>query len=304
MSTARVTLDSPVFAGRLRQFSRGTPFVHAPAARVAQPRVISDVHEAPRATRQSFGDVAPALPRQNRSEVLQRNVTSIPAVAKKRRKLAKPFGQRLLVAMASMVFMAGMAVAVLQLRTNKEVISQVRQNNAVAGIATEEAVSEEEPTYAALANHQVDPTAPRYVSIPSQKVFARVQRQGLDKTGALKAPGNVFNAGWYENSSKPGEAGATLLDGHVAGPTKRGVFYAIKNLKAGDLIGIERGDGKKFNYKVVKTVISNAAATDMTSALLPVTAGTAGLNLMTCTGQYDHKTGEYDQRVIVFAQQV
>lgn len=322
MSTARVTLDSPVFAGRLRQFSRGTPFVHAPtrAPQPVQPRGISDIYQAPSeqqedsrplggtlpamAARPSRAASAPALPRQDRSQVLQRNIGPLPAAAKKRRRrLALPGSQRVMMAMASVVFVAGLAVAVQGLLTNKAVVSQVRQGNAVNGASTDD-LSEDKPSATALANYRTDPSLPRYVRIASQNVFARVQRQGLDKAGALKAPANVHDAGWYENSSKPGEAGAMLLDGHVAGPTQRGVFYNIKNLKPGDLIEIERGDGQKFTYKVVKSVVSDANKTDMAAALTPVTAGKAGLNLMTCTGQYNHKTGDYDQRVTVFAQQV
>lgn len=302
MSSTSNTVTSSVFAGRMRLFSRGTPFAHMPVAKRATPLA------NPRASHRSVqGSTAPALPRQNRSVVLRRSITSVPKIAKKKRRVRKSIGQKLMFSMAALVFISGMTVAALQLRTNKEVISQVRQNpknSVAAAVSQDEPVSEEEPTKAAMAAHRADPSLPRYVRIPSLKVFAQVQRQGIGKNGALKAPGNVHNAGWYENSSKPGEAGAVLLDGHVAGPTKRGVFYNIKNLKAGQTIEIERGDGQKFTYKVVKTVVSKAAQTDMAAAMLSVAAGKGGLNLITCTGQYDHKTGEYDQRLIVFAEQV
>ncbi len=303
MSTARVTLDDPVFVGRLRQFSRGTPFVHVPK-QTAQPTVIRDVVETsvPAAYTEKTVQrsvAVPVKPRLERSEVLQRNIMAMPTVVKKKER--KPFGQKLLVAMASMVFIAGMAVAALGFKTNKHVEAQVA---AVTQRAEEEQVSEEKPTETQVRSYQVDPSLPRTVRISKIGVYARIQRQGIDKTGALKAPGNVHNAGWYENSSKPGEGGATLLDGHVSGPTQRGVFYNIKNLKAGDTIEVERGDGQKFTYKVVKSVVSDANKTDMTAALLPVTEGKSGINLMTCTGPYDSKTGEYTQRVTVFAEQV
>lgn len=300
MSTARVTLDDPVFVGRLRQFSRGTPFVHVPK-QVAQPTVIRDVVETPVRIERLIqpSTTSPAKPRLERSEVLQRNITTVPTVVKKKPRIA--FGQKLLMAMASMVFIAGMAVAALGFKTNKHVEAQAA---AVTQKAEEEAISEDKPTESQVRSYQVDPSLPRVVRISKLGVYARIQRQGVDKTGALKAPGNVHNAGWYENSSKPGEGGAMLLDGHVAGPTQRGVFYNIKNLKAGDAIEVERGDGQKFTYKVVKSVVSDVKNTDMTAALLPVSEGKAGLNLMTCTGPYDSKSGEYTQRITVFAEQV
>jgi hypothetical protein len=47
MSSARITLDNPAFAGRLRDFGRGTPFMHQPNVRT-QPQSISDVFVEPR----------------------------------------------------------------------------------------------------------------------------------------------------------------------------------------------------------------------------------------------------------------
>lgn len=300
MSTARVTLDDPIFVGRLRQFSRGTPFTHVPKS-VVRSAVINDVTKStvrPQRLVQPTNTV-PAAPRLNKSQVLQRNITTVPKVAKKRVK--KPTSQKVLMAMASMVFLAGLGVAVLGFKTNKHVEAQVQ---AVTQRVEQQAVSEDKPTESQVRSYQVDPSLPRAIRISKLGVYARIQRQGIDKNGALKAPGNVHDAGWYENSSKPGEAGAMLLDGHVAGPTQRGVFYGIKNLKAGDLIEVERGDGQKFNYKVVKSIVSDADKTDMSAALVPVTAGKAGLNLMTCTGSYDSNSGEYTQRITVFAEQV
>lgn len=300
MSTARVTLDDPVFVGRLRQFSRGTPFVHVPK-QVARPAVIRDIAEVHiRSERPVQPTITvPAKPRLERSQVLQRNITTVPTVAKK--KVKKPFAQKLLFAMASMVFLAGMAVAALGFKTNKHVEAQAQ---AVTQRAEDETISENKPSEAQVRSYQVDPSLPRTIRIAKLGVYARIQRQGVDKAGALKAPGNVHNVGWYENSSKPGEGGAMLLDGHVAGPTQHGVFYNIKNLKIGDLVQVERGDGQKYSYRVVKSTITDVNKTDMTAALLPVTTGKAGLNLMTCTGPYDSKTGEYTQRITVFAEQV
>ena len=203
--------------------------------------------------------------------------------------------------MASLIFVVGVGIAALGFKTNKNVEAQVQsvtQNNNQTGLP-----SEEKPDDAAMASHVVAPDQPRYIRISKINVFARITSQGIDKDGALKAPGNVHNAGWFTKSAKPGLPGAMLLDGHVSGPTQKGVFYNIKDLKAGDKLEVERGDGEIFNYTVVQSQTYNADATDMTKAMEPITKSKPGLNLITCTGKFDSKTGKYPQRIIVFAAQ-
>jgi len=298
MSTARITLDNPAFSGRFRDLGRGSHFVK-PRTRQTTVRGISDIYApAPR----KASSVKPAAQRQAKSQVLQRTTTR-PVAAKSKRKMSKPSGQKVMMAMASMVFLFGIGVAVLGLKTNKHVEAQVQSVANRAEQSDEGVPKEEKPSQAAMGSYAVDPSMPRFIRISKLGVYARVQRQGLTKTGALKAPGNVYDAGWYENSSKPGQGGAMLLDGHVAGPTAKGVFNRIKDLKAGDVIEIERGDGQKFSYSVAKSTVSDAASTDMAAALTSVVPGKAALNLITCTGKYNSSTGEYDQRITVFAVQ-
>lgn len=288
-------MDNPAFSGRFRDFGRGSHFTK-PKAQPVRPRGISDIYAAqPRVQ----SPAKPATLRQTRSQVLQRNITAKP-VARKRRK---PVSQKLLPAMATIVFVAGITVAVIGLRTNKHVEAQIKnasQQNGQNAVAPDE----EKPSAQAMANYKVDPTAPRYVRIAKLNVFSRVTRQGLDAKGAIKAPTNVHDVGWYENSSKPGEGGATLLDSHVSGPTVKGAFFGIKNLAAGDMIEVERGDGQKFNYQVVKSVVADADKVDMASALVSVQQGKPGLNMITCTGKFNPQTQEYQQRVVVYAVQV
>ncbi len=303
MSSARITLDNPVFAGRLRDFGRGTPFAHQPQVQQPHvkpvPRGISDVYVAPVAAARPAVVPVPVKPRLNRSEVLQRNITVAPTIEKQHSSTST--SQKILIAMASFIFMAGIGVAALGFKTNKNVEAQVQavaQNNDQAGLP-----GEEKPDDAAMASHTVAPDQPRYIRINKINVYARITSQGIDKDGALKAPGNVHNAGWFNKSAKPGLPGAMLLDGHVSGPTQKGVFYYLKDLSEGDKIEVERGDGQIFSYSVVQSQTYDEETTDMTKAMKPVTDGKPGLNLITCTGKFDSKTGKYPQRLIVFAAQ-
>ena len=165
-------------------------------------------------------------------------------------------------------------------------------------------VDEAKPPSNWLSSYAVAPDAPRIITIPSQNVKARVTKQGMAADGSLQAPKNIHDTGWYENSSKPGQGGAVLIDGHATGPTAAGVFDNINKLQPGDTITIERGDGVVLTYAVTKTETVPSGSVNMKSLLLPVTKGTKGLNLISCTGAYDAKTNTYADRVLVFATQI
>ncbi len=246
-------------------------------------------------------DIKPALPRQSRSHVLLR-----PKVQKKtrvqRRRLAKQNPMSfLLVSMAAMVFIGGATVSYLGWKTNKQAAAQVEVLSSTTEDQQEgEIPAEDDITPDILASYRVAPDMPRYIKIPRLNVDARIKRLDIKPNGMLSSPANVNDAGWYDGSSKPGENGAVLIDGHVHGPKKPGVFYRLNNLKQGDTVEIERGDGKNFTYQVVHTESVDQDNVDMAKALTSIEPGKQGLNIITCTGRYDIKTNKYEQRLVVY----
>ena len=212
---------------------------------------------------------------------------------------------------AVVVFTVGMAIFVSTLKTNKQVVAQVSKvASAQTLAATTDApsapgVPSEKPvTQGTLASYKVAADSPRFIRIARLGVQSRVTPVGLLGNGALDTPKNIYDTGWYKASSKPGENGAMLLVGHVHGPTAPGVFYNIKNLVAGDEIAVERGDGKTIKYKVVKKEQVPVDKVDMAASLTPVTPNKPGLNLMTCGGKYNTAKSEYEDRVIVYTEQI
>jgi len=254
--------------------------------------------------------------KQQRSSVMMRQTVRRPAVAEKRRKTRSKkqrFMAATLPAMAVILFVFGLAVSVNGWRTNQKVAAQATKAVAAAntsepnkdGTASEGTPpSTTPPSSHAVANYNVSPDMPRYFKMSQYGINARVLPMGVDKSGAIQTPGNVHDVGWYNASSKPGEGGAVLLDAHVSSWTAKGVFYHLKDLKAGDTVQVERGDGQLFTYKVVKTEVYDRDKVDMTAALLPITKGKGGLNMITCTGKVIPGTNEFDKRLVVFAEQV
>jgi sortase (surface protein transpeptidase) len=203
--------------------------------------------------------------------------------------------------MAGAIFALGAIVTVNQLKVTNDVHAQTTQNHPATHSNTQPP-DETAPKNNYRSYYSVPPTQPKFLDIEKISVSARVVRLGVDSYNQLEAPRNIYDTGWYENSSKPGDqGGAILLDGHVSGPTKHGVFYRLKELVPGDNISITRGDDQIFNFKVVKTKSFDDGNVDMASALVSAVPGKLGLNLMTCTGKFDSSSNQYKQRLIVYA---
>ena len=121
------------------------------------------------------------------------------------------------------------------------------------GVSPKNALSTTPISSSALADYTVSPNLPRYLIIPKLNVDARVLSVGVNSSGAIGAPDNIFDTAWYNESAEPGQPGAVLIDGHVSSWTAHGVFYGLTRLVPGDTIQIKRGDGTMFTYSVVKT---------------------------------------------------
>lgn len=131
-------------------------------------------------------------------------------------------------------------------------------------------------------------------------VDASVESVGMDAKGNMDVPKNDEHVAWFNLGYKMGEAGNTVLAGHL--DTKTGapaVFWDLKKLKAGDEIVVTGDNGKEYIYEVthVQTYAANAFP------LQDVFGSYAKnrVNLITCEGQYRESTG-YSDRTVVFSE--
>lgn len=244
----------------------------------------------------------PAVSKQQRSTVLLRQTVTPPKPTRRKNRSRRQKSRVLVPALAAAVFGFGVYVSFDGWRANKQVVAQVEQVRQAAQTSSGEAqreIPDEKPPQN-IGGYAVSPDMPRFIRINDISVNARVLRMGIRQNGELQAPGNIYDAGWYDGSSKPGEHGAMVIDGHVHGPTSPGVFIKLTNLKKGARIEIERGDGKKFIYKVHSTKSYPADSVDMNAAMVSKVAGKPGLSLITCGGDLN-SANEYSERHIVFA---
>jgi LPXTG-site transpeptidase (sortase) family protein len=212
-------------------------------------------------------------------------------------------------AAAVMVFGLGLYGGLSGLSANKKVAVQVKmlqQGAQVKGDSTgttDETVppSTEKPSAASVRSYAVSPMNPRYIDVPKLKVHARVLSMGVDRKNELQAPYGIYDAGWYNASSHPGENGAMLIDGHSGIGKTHGIFHDLTQLAAGDDITVTRGDGQTFTYKVVDLQVVDKEQVDMGSLLVSANTAKPGLTLITCAGSQVPGTFSLQQRVIVRA---
>ena len=161
-----------------------------------------------------------------------------------------------------------------------------------------------EPTDDEVREYIVAPDRPRYLRIDKLGITgARILPMGVNASGELATPNNIFDVGWYEASGKPGQGGTMIIDGHNGGPHVLGVFKSLPDLTIGDIIEIERGDGVKFKYAVADSemISLDDANAYMAVAAKSPTPGEESVTLISCTGEWSQQQRTYLSRQFVRA---
>ncbi len=206
-------------------------------------------------------------------------------------------------AVIAIVFLAFfIRVAVFE---NEYYSSKQGSERAVAGtISAGDELEEEKPDENAVKEYTVAADRPRYLSIEKLNIAnARVLAMGVNTSGELDTPRNIFDVGWYDGSGKPGQGGTMVIDGHNGGPHVYGVFKDLPNLAIGEIITIERGDGVKYNYRVVENeqISLDESNKYMAIAMKSPENGKESVTLITCSGDWSDERKTYLSRQFVRA---
>ena len=156
----------------------------------------------------------------------------------------------------------------------------------------------------AIAKYKVAADLPRVITIEKLGVKARVLQMSVNSDGSMQSPVNIFDAGWYTGSVKPGQLGASIIIGHASGTTLGGIFNKLESLNTGDTISVERGDGKILRYQVIKKQTVKLSDVDMNSFIRPADGVSEGLNLMTCAGEWIKNSQTRNNRVMIFTKRI
>lgn len=146
---------------------------------------------------------------------------------------------------------------------------------------------------------------PDRLKIDKIGVDAKIVSVGLTDDGAMDAPSNLADVGWYNQSSKAGESNyAILLDGHHGVGIERGVFERLGEVAEGDQIVLTSDKGTKLTYKVREVETKPYRDVDMNRALNTYEPNLQSLTIITCEGQYSQAEATYDQRTVVYAERI
>lgn len=169
-----------------------------------------------------------------------------------------------------------------------------------AEVVTHSTDKPDEAPLESCENFRTNGSDPAKIYLPSLNETGCIQKVGIDQHGAVAVPSNVHLAGWFVNSKLPGESGVSLIDGHVSGRYSDAIFKNLVELKPGDKYSIEFGDSSTKQFEVVSTDLLSIEET--TKRMLVQHVGIEQqLNLITCGGNFDKQSQQYDKRVLIIS---
>lgn len=146
------------------------------------------------------------------------------------------------------------------------------------------------------------PAPPVRVRIGAIEVDAPVVQVGVDELGEMEIPEDVRTIGWYRFGPGPGaSAGSSVLSGHVDDRIQgRGAFFDLREMSEGDTVQVDLADGTSLAYRVVRVERFD-------KDVLPVDqvfdrTGAPRLTLVTCGGDFDRATRNYQENIVVTAE--
>ncbi|MEW2251355.1 MULTISPECIES: class F sortase [unclassified Streptomyces] len=141
---------------------------------------------------------------------------------------------------------------------------------------------------------------PTRLLIPAIAVDAPFTDLAIDASGRLQPPppDDTNLVGWYAKGPSPGEAGTSVIAGHVDTKTSAAVFARLYELRKGDLIYVDRADGRRAAFVVdsAETYDKDDFPSDRVYADTPQSQ----VRLITCAGSYDRSARDYTQNLVVF----
>lgn len=144
------------------------------------------------------------------------------------------------------------------------------------------------------------------LTIPKYDVSGNIIVMGVDEHGVMETPEDPWDIAWYDFTGHPGHGSNAVFSGHVdwtfdTGPAGA-IFWHLKDLVQGDIIGVELEDGTSYQYSVI-----SREQVDPETADIPAIVGATDndvVTLITCGGPFDPVTRRHQERTIVRAELV
>ncbi|MFQ6386742.1 class F sortase [Priestia aryabhattai] len=139
---------------------------------------------------------------------------------------------------------------------------------------------------------------PSQLIIPKLHIKAFIKGMGLTNQGEMSVPDNGHDVAWFKLGARPGEEGNAVIAGHVDDQKGPAIFYHLDKLTKGDEIFVTDQQGQQLVF-----VVTNKASYPRDSAPIREIFGPTfqhQLNLITCTGTFDHKQKTHERRLVIY----
>jgi LPXTG-site transpeptidase (sortase) family protein len=157
------------------------------------------------------------------------------------------------------------------------------------------------PSRAAHLDELPGPAAVVPVGVAAgDEISGPVVPAGVDATtGELALPAEAKVVAWYQYGPAPGADGSAVLAGHVDWHGVPGIFFKLRDLKAGDTVAVTMSDGSTQSWRVVDVHL--VAKPELPVADVFARTGPPTLTLITCGGSFDASTHHYRSNVVAIA---
>lgn len=149
----------------------------------------------------------------------------------------------------------------------------------------------------------VNSHTPRRIVSDKINVDANIIPVTTDQKGNMAVPEKPDEVAWYSLGAAPGDKGNAVLAGHL--DDVRGqpaIFYHLHDIAAGDEITIYDSCDRPQKFKVIDTQIYTVDRAPF-EQIFGKSDG-KNLNLITCEGDWDKQSQNYNQRLVVYTQMV
>jgi len=141
---------------------------------------------------------------------------------------------------------------------------------------------------------------PVRLQVASAGIDSTVRPVGVTPDGQMALPSHPQVLGWYRFGPPPGGGrGSAVLAGHL--DSRRygvGPLVGLRDVDAGDSVGVVRSDGTRRTYTVVD--VRHYAKQSLPEALFART-GPERLRIVTCGGDFLPDKGGYQENLVVTA---
>jgi|GEM_PF-2365935 len=173
--------------------------------------------------------------------------------------------------------------------------SAARNEPATTGVESEQLFSPY--FYETSAPVLADPAS---LSLPSQGIQGEIVPVGLTNQGAIAAPEETDQIGWYSLGARLGQGGIVALVGHKDDVWFRpAVFAQLDKVVPGDLITLTDELGRSWDYVVEQSEVY--PTNDLPLDQLFQSDNQARLVIISCAGRWSWLRGSYSERIVISA---